>query len=177
MVNGAIQEEHNSYAMTNAGGGLFVYYYGNDPGMLWGNKTIAFKADTNPTINTTGDHIFVYSDECTGTDIQSYHNTSFRGSFGNYTGALFSGTQNILEFARAPFLAKIGNIIYIMIMFLICVVIYIKTQSVMSPLIITFVTAASLVGSGLIPDEFRNYMLLLTAAATAAIFWRLGKSA
>lgn len=177
MVNGTAQSEINSYAMINAGGGLWVYYYGNDPAMLWGNKSISFKADTNTVTNDTQDHVFVYSDECTGTDIQSYRNTSLRGNFGNYTRALFDGSQNVLDFAQQPFLNKIGSVIYVLIMFLICVVIYIKNQSVMQPIIIVFITAASLMGSNLIPDQYRIYALLLTAVATAAIFWRLGKSA
>ena len=177
MVNGTAQSENNNYAMINIGGGTWVYYYGNDPAMLWGNKSISFKADTNPTANDTQDHIFVYSDECTGTDIQSYRNTSFRGAFGNYTRPLFAGSQNMLEFAQQPFLNKIGSVIYVLIMFLICVVIYIKNQSVMQPIIIVFITAASLIGSDLIPDQYRIYALLLTAVATSAIFWRLGKSA
>lgn len=177
MVNGTTQSEINSYAMINIGGGTWVYYYGNDPAMLWGNKSISFKADTNPSANDTQDHVFVYSDECTGTDILSYRNTSFRGNFGNYTRSIFDGSQNILEFAESPFLNKIGNVIYVLIMFLICVVIYIKNQSVMQPIIIVFITAASLMGSNLIPDQYRIYLLLMTAVATAAIFWRLGKSA
>jgi hypothetical protein len=176
MVNGTIQSENNNYSMIYSGG-TWVYYYGNDPAMLWGNKSISFKADTNPSVNNTQDHIFVYSDECTGTDIQSYRNTSFRGAFGNYTRQLFAGSQNMLEFAQQPFLNKIGSVIYVLIMFLICVVIYIKNQSVMQPIIIVFITAASLMGSNLIPDQYRIYALLLTAVATAAIFWRLGKSA
>ncbi len=173
---GARAWEINNISFQSAGT-LWIYYYGNDPDMLWGNKTIAFKADTNTEINTTTARIFVYSDECTGTDIQSYRNTSFRGTFGNYTRPLFAGTQNMLEFAQQPFLTKIGSVIYVLIMFLICVVIYVKNQSVMQPIIIVFITAASLMGSNLIPDQYRIYALLLTAVATAAIFWRLGKSA
>jgi len=178
MVNGSMREEYNSFAMINPGGGLWVYYYGNDPTMLWGNKSIAFKADTNPEANLTDDHIFVYSDECTGTDILSYRNVSYRTSgFGNYTRLLFTGQQNLLEFAQQPFLNKIGYVLYLLIMFTVCVVIYIKHQSVMAPLQITFITGATLAASNLIPDQYKLYMLLMAAAATAAIFWRLGKSA
>jgi len=177
MVNGSMQEEHNNYNMTNATGGQFIYYYGNDPAMLWGNKTISFKADTNPGENTTNEHIFVYSDECSGTDIIDYRNTTFRGSFGNYTGAIFRGEKNILTFAEQPYLLNIGSIIYLFVMFIICVVIYIKSQTVIQPLIIVFITAISLVGADLFPPQYRIYALLITAAATAAVFWRLGKSA
>jgi hypothetical protein len=176
MKNGSAQSESNSYNMTNLTDGTYIYYYGNDQNMLWGNKSVTFTPDTMPTIDY-GDHIFVYSDECTGTNIQGYRNTTFRGSFGNYTGALFTGEQNVLEFAQQPFLGHIGSVIYVLIMMTICIIIYMKTQSVMTPVIIAFITAASLVGSNLIPPEFRLYALLITAAATAAIFWRLGKSA
>jgi hypothetical protein len=176
IKNGSAHSEANSYNMTNLTDGRYVYYYGNDPNMLWGNKTITYKPDTMTLIDYN-DHIFVYSDECTGANIQGYRNTSFEGSFGNYTGAIFRGEENILQFAEKPFLINIGYVIYILVMGTICLLVYIGSQSVMSPIIIVFITAASLIGSGVFPQEYRIPALLITAAATAAIFWRLGKSA
>jgi len=140
----------------------------------------------NKGINRGGDYgkdidgnLFVYSDECTGTDIAGYKNTSYRTSagFGNYTRPLFTGEQNLIGFMVQPFINIIGYTIYIIILFTICMVTYVKTQSVMSPIIMAFLGGTAVYGSGYMPDEYRLPAMFITATAMAAIVWRLGKSA
>ena len=177
-------ERDGSYtivSMTALGSGNYSGNYGNDNTAKWGNKSITFrvtKADTSTYDNSTNAYIFIYSDPCTGTNIQGYQNTTYRTSgFGNYTRPLFTGEKNLVEFSLAPYLDYWGFMIYLIILTSICFIIYIKNQSVMQPIIIAFIGIAGLVSSGVMPAEYKNYIMLFMAAAMAAIFWRLFKSA
>lgn len=165
-----------SFLMVNTGGDNFAYTYGNDPTLNWGNKTLSFYNDgvELPTTN----YVFVYSDSCTGTNIGSYRNVSYRNyGFGNYTRALFSGQRNLIEFAQQPYLDYFGFSIYLLMLFTMCVVVYVKNQSIMQPLMLAFLGLTTLALSSLVPTQFKTYILLLMAVATAAIFYRLFKSA
>lgn len=172
---------YTSVSMTNLGSGNYSGNYGNDNTISWGNKSITFrvtKADASTYNNTTTSYVFVYSDSCTGSDIEGYKNTSYRtGGFGNYTRPLFTGEKNLVEFSLAPFLDYWGFMIYLIFLTSICFIIYIKNQSVMQPIIIAFVGIVGLVSSNVLPEEYKNYIMLLMAAAMAAIFWKLFKSA
>lgn len=166
-------------ALSDGGSGHYSGSYGNDNTTAWGNKTVAFRVNTAgaPYINSSTAYIFVYSDDCTGTNIQGYKNVTLRtGGFGNYTRPLFTGERNLLEFAVQPFLDYWGAAIYLLMMFTICGVIYIKNQSVMQPITIAFITVAVLVSSSLIPAPYKNYVLLFMGVALTAVFWRVFKS-
>jgi len=179
-----LQEREGSYTpvvMSNLGSGHFSGTYGNDNTTKWGNKSITFrvtKADTSTYDNASNAFIFVYSDDCVGTNIQGYQNTSYRTTgFGNYTRPLFSGERNLIEFSLFPYLDYWGYMIYLIILSSVCFIIYIKNQSVMQPIIIAFIAIAGLATSGVLPVEYKNYIMLFMAGAMAAIFWRLFKSA
>lgn len=165
--------------LTNNSNGNYSGSYGNDNTIQWGNKTVSFLVTTagGTYINSSTAYVFVYSDVCTGTNIQSYKNVSLRsGGFGNYTRPLFTGEKNLLEFAIQPFLDYWGAAIYLLMMFTICGVIYIKNQSVIQPLMIAFITVAVLVSSNLIPAPYKNYILIFMGVALTAVFWRVFKS-
>lgn len=168
-----------SYSMQNMNGGLFQYTYGNDNTTKWGNKTINFQIMTanSSYINLSNPRtfVFVYSDECTGTGITSWRNTNT--GLGNYTKPLFTGSQNIIQVAQQPYLNYWGYSIYILMMFGFMSILYLKGQSVSQPLLLGFLMIAALVSTGLVPSVYRMYILFFMAAAMAAIFWRLFKSA
>jgi len=170
--------EYN-WAMQKINNSAFLLTYGNDNMTDWGNKTIDFQATVgnDSFITETDTYVFVYSDECTGTSIGSYKNTSSRSEFGNYTTPLFSGDKSILETAEQPYLDYWGYGIFVLIMFGMMGVLYIKTQGVAQPLMIAFLWIAALVGSSFIPSPYKVYILFLMAAGIATIFWRLSKSA
>ncbi len=181
-VNALVNERDGtqiSYAMQNMSGGIWNYSYGNDNTTKWGNKTIYFQVITasGSYINQTSTFIFVYSDDCIGSNIQSWKNTSTRSGFGNYTTPLFTGDKNVLEVAQQPYLDYFGYAIYVLIAFSMMSILYLKTQSVAQPLLMGFLMVAVLVGSNLIQTQYKTYILLLMAVAMATIFWKLFKSA
>lgn len=165
-----------SYLMVNTGGDEFAYTYGNDNTLNWGNKSLSFY---NAGVEfTTNRFVFVYSDACTGANIGGYQNVSYRTSgFGNYTRTLFSGEKNLIEFATQPYLDYFGFSIYLLMLFAFSAILYIKNQSIMQPLMLAFLGLTTLALSSLVPVQFKTYILLIMAVATAAIFYRLFKSA
>lgn len=180
-VTAVLQERNGTTTlvpMVNVVNGDWAGSYGNDNQTAWGNKSITFRATNlgGSYDNTTTAFIFVYSDECTGTNIQGYKNTTLRSGFGNYTQSLFTGEKNLMEFSLQPYLDYFGYAIYLLVLFTICGVLYIKNQSVMQPLMMGFIGLIGLITSGLVPAPFKNYILLFMGVAMAAIFWRLVKS-
>ena len=97
MINGTRTDYQGRFTMTDNGGGQWLYVYGNDGSITWGNKSISFEVTegANQTTNTTDDHIFVYSDACTGTGMTSYQNLSL--GLGNNTNRFFTGEVNISD--------------------------------------------------------------------------------
>jgi hypothetical protein len=175
-VNLTSGHSFESYLMVNLGAGNYIYTYGNDPNLIWGNKSLSFYAA--PDLLLSPSYIFVYSDPCSGSNIQGYRNVSYRATgFGNYTRALFSGDRNLIEFAQQPYLDYFGYSIYLLMLFTFCGILYLKNQSIMQPLMLGFLALSSLVLSSLVPPAFKTYILLIMAVALAAIFYRLFKSA
>lgn len=166
-----------SYLMANLGGGSYSYTYGNDPTLHWGNKSISYYQATGGIETTTNNFTFVYSDACTGANIGGYQNVSYRQSgFGNYTRTLFSGEKNLIEFAVQPYLNYFGNLIYLIMLFGFCGILYIKNQHIIQPLMLAFLGLTTLALSSLVPPSFKTFVLLLMAASMAAIFYKLFKS-
>lgn len=172
------------YPMTDLGSGYWTKIIGNDNLTAWGNVSVNFIV-TNTTgatySNSTTNYIFIYSDDCIGSNIQGYRNTSYRQTgFGDKTRKLFTGEQNILEFSAAPFIDYFGYVIYFIILFMISGVLYIKTQSVVQPLIIAFISVAIFIASIPVvnmPDiaPYKMAIMMIMGVAMAAIFWRLFK--
>ena len=172
-----------SFVMVNLGSGQYAYTYGNDNTTTWGNKSLSFYRVSDIAENLSSSYVFVYSDDCTGSNILGYQNTTYRQTgFGNNTRLLFTGQENLLQFSVHPFLTYFGESIYLLFLFVLCMVLYVKNQSVMTPIIMGFIGIATLVSTGLISQgnfggEFKIYILLFISLATAAIFWKLFKSA
>jgi hypothetical protein len=165
--------------MSTLGGGQYTATFGNDNTTAWGNYSITFRVMTASVYydNVTATTLFVYTDDCTGTNIQGYQNTSYRSTgFGNYTRLLFTGEKNLMEFTLQPYLDYFGFVIYFLMMFAIVGVIYLKTQSVAAPLMTGFLMVAALVSSALVPTPYKIYILFIMGTAVTVILWRLFKS-
>ena len=161
-----------THTMTHQGGGVYKYVYGNDNTTTWGNKTVSFivtDAAVNYT-NSTDYFIFVYSDDCVGTGIS---NISI--GIGNYTNRLQQDGQ-FLQFFVQPYLDYWGSAFYLIVLFIMISVIYIKNQDISQPILMGFISLAALAASGLMPLEYRNVLMMLMAAALAGIFWKVFKS-
>ena len=170
------------YLMVNLGSGHWAYTYGNNNLTTWGNKSISFNVTSTLPIghyvNTTNLYLFIYSDQCTGSNIQGYQNVSYaQTGFGNRTRLLFTGQQNIIQFSTQPYLDYFRLSIYLLMLFSFCAIVYIKNQSVMQPIMLAFLGVAAFVNQLYIPMQFKIYILLIISIATVAIFWRLFKSA
>lgn len=166
--SGAIEE----YNMTNSGSGRYDYVYGNNNQTAWGNKSVSFivnEGGVNYT-NTSTSYVFVYSDDCIGTN---FSNISI--GIGNYTNRLQTGT-GFLEWFVTPYTEYWGSSFYIIILFVVIGMIYIKNQDVSQPILMGFIGLAALASSILIPESMRNYIMLIMGVALAAIFWKVFKS-
>jgi len=152
LTNSRITEVTNISLTNNSG--VWTGTFGNNASLNWGNRSVSYLINYLNSVESTS-YVFVYSDNCTGTNIPGYKNTSYRTSagFGNYTRPLFTGEKNILEFLMSGYIDIIGYTIYIIILFVICAIIYIKTQSVMSPILIAFIGGSALFSSGYMPEE------------------------
>lgn len=99
LVNGSLLSSHEEFAMSNAGLGQWTYTYGNDPTIVWGNKSIAFNVSYGE---------YYYSNFETGFDgYDSVVNTrTMAHSYsGNYSLAVGTGaqTQKTITLPSYPF--------------------------------------------------------------------------
>ncbi|KAB2942417.1 MAG: hypothetical protein MPEBLZ_04355 [Candidatus Methanoperedens nitroreducens] len=172
LVNGTSLTPYEEYAMANAGGGQWTYTYGNDPTIVWGNKSISFNVSTagGYAINTTTSYVFVYSDICTGTGIS---NVSI--GIGNYTNRLARDEGNLLTFMIQPFVDYWGQIFYVLCVFAIVMAMYIKNQHVGPPLLTGVGLLGFLAAYNLLPDGWKIYMAIIMAAVIAGILWKVFK--
>ncbi len=163
-----------SVEMVDLGEGTWYYEYGNDNITTSGNKTITFRETKDDYYYLSGgsNFIFVYPDACTGTDLGSWRNISL--GTGNYTSKLQT-EGSILTWLMIPWLEYWGYIIYLIIIFLITGIIYMKNQSIAQPFLIGFISLALLASSTLIPSEWKNYIMLLMSVVMAALVWKVFK--
>ena len=164
--------------MSHLGNGQYSGTFGNNPNLEYGNRSISFLVHTasGDYINQSNAYLFVYADECQGTNIQGWQNTSHRNGFGNYTQKLFTSEYGLIDFATYPFIQYFGNIIYVIFLFIIGGILYLKTQSVATPILLTFIMIAAAVGGGYIDIPFKMPLLMLMSVGLAAILYRLFKT-
>lgn len=159
------------YLMTSAGAGKYNYSYGNSNLTTWGNKSISYivkDGGVNST-NTSSAYVFVYSDDCTGSNM-----TNMSLGIGNYTNRL--NTMGFIEWFAVPYTEYWGDAFYFLLIVIAVSMVYMKNQNIAQPILIAFIGLALLAGSLLIPAEYRQYAMLLMGLGLAAIFWKVFKS-
>jgi len=165
-----------TYNMTNTGGGIFTYTYGNDNKTVWGNKTIFFDVKYTPASQVTlaGDnYVFVYSDNCVGSNIQGSTNISI--GLGHYTSQLRT-SSDFLSWLLVPYIDYFGYSFFIFVMIFMMAIIYNKNQKISQIIIIGVITLITLAASGFIPDQFKVWSLMAIGAIIAAAAWKTFKS-
>jgi hypothetical protein len=123
--------------------------------------------------NITNTTIIVYSDRCQGTNIQGYQNISI--GLGNYTSKLWNSNFNLADFAIRPWIEYWGYAFYILVMFFVCITIYMKNQHIALPILVAFIWLGALATTVYVPPEFKNYIVLILGTALGAIFWKIFK--
>lgn len=175
LIGGVFTDSKETFAMTDNGGGHWSYAYGNNPAIVWGIKQIAFDvlSGGQDYIEYSGSTILVYSDTCTGVNIQGQQNLST--STGNYTKRLWTGELNIFTFALAPWLEYWGYLFYIIVIFWIATIVYMKNQNITHPLIILFVSLGVLATTTWLPPEYKQYIIMILGLGLGGLLYRIFK--
>lgn len=176
MIQGVSTQVNESYTMTDNGGGHYSYEYGNDPTINWGLKEITFEVTVgaNKYYNKTNLSLLVYRDDCTGANIAGYQNIS-RG-FGNYTNRFYTGEVDFLGFALYPWLEYWGYFFYVILIFWIASLTYMKNRQIIQPIIILCISLGALVTTTWLPDDYRQTIILLLGVSLAGIFYKVFKT-
>lgn len=176
VLGGVLTDSTEQFTMTDNGGGNWSYVYGNDANIIWGNKTITFEVTVGAAVTkeTTNNYLLVYSDTCTGTGMSSYQNLSL--GFGNYTNRFFTGEATVVDFAFYPWIEYLGYVFYILVIFWISLVVYMKNQNIAQPLIILFTSLGALVTTTWLPPEYKPYIIMVMALGLGGIFYKVFKS-
>lgn len=175
MLAGVLTDSQEKYTMSDLGGGQWSYDYGNNAGLTWGVKSIAFDvlSDGVHYTNTSSAQILVYSDTCMGVNIQGRQNIST--GQGNYTKRLWTGEVDILSFALTPWLEYWGYVFYIIAIFWVALIIYMKNQNITQPLIILFLALGTLVTTTWLPPEYKQYVVMLLGLGLGGLLYRIFK--
>lgn len=175
MINGSLTDSTEKYTMSNLGGGKWSYDYGNNAAIIWGNKILAFDVTAGGLhyTNTSNRTILVYSDSCTGVNIQGQQNIST--GLGNYSRRLWTGELDILGFALMPWLEYWGYLFYVIVIFWVALIVYKKNQNITMPLIILFLSLGVLVTTTWIPPEYKQYIVMLLGLGLGGVLYRIFK--
>jgi hypothetical protein len=175
-LGGYIQSSNEQFTMTDNGGGNWSYTYGNNANIIWGNKSITFEVTVGAVVTkeTTNNYVMVYSDTCTGTGMSSYQNLSL--GFGNYTNKFFNGEATLIDFALNPWIEYLGYVFYIFVIFWISLIVYMKNQNIVQPLIILFTSLGALVTTTWLPPEYKPYIIMIMALGLGGMFYKVFKS-
>ncbi len=157
--------------------------FGNNENLLWGNRIISFEV-TNASgtdIVGSGGAIFVYSDKCTGTGVTNYMQVG--NTMGRYTKMLYNGNftffgngsfeTSFIGWAIYPWIEYWGDIFYLLVVFIICTTIYLKTQNVTQPLVIAILLLLVLASTSVIDEVYRKWILVILALGIAALYYRV----
>lgn len=165
-----------NYTMNDLGGGQWRYIFGNDNTTRWGNYSLSFRIvdAAGPHTNTTSSYVFVYSDDCTGSDIS---NISI--GIGNYTNRLMNNNANPILYTAQPYVDYwdfVPGLFYILLVFLLVSVTYIKNQHIGAPLLVGVIMVGELVTFYIVPPEVKLWIGVVMAASIVAILWKVFKS-
>ena len=163
------------YPMSNIGGDTYQYVYGNDNTTVWGNKSIYFDViDINGILTLPGnDYVFVYSDNCIGTNLSGASNISI--GLGTYTSSLQTN-NDFFQWVMSPYIAYWGYAFYVIVMFSILVIIYNKNQKMNQVILIAVISLIMLGASGVIPEQFRSWVQLALIITMGVGYWKVFKT-
>jgi len=162
-------------------GTYWVGTFGNNAALLWGNRAITYTI-TNEGVNSylSSSTVFVYSDVCVGTGVTNY--TQVSSGLGKYTRMLYNGQfdffgtsldTSIIGWALYPWIEYWGMLFYLMVIFIICSTIYLKTQNVIQPLVIGVLLLLIFAGTSAIDEIYRQWIIFILALLMAAIYYRV----
>jgi hypothetical protein len=152
--------------------------YGNDATLTWGLKTIIYT--DNADVTYPGGTVFVYSDMCVGTDITNY--TGISSGLGRYTSMIYGGKftffgtsieTSFIGWAIYPFLEYWGYLFYLIVVFMVCSTIYLKTQNVTQPLVIAVILLLVLASSAVIEPVYRKWIVVILALGIGVLYYRV----
>ncbi len=178
MEKGRLLRPKDTISMSKISPNVWQGTYGNDASLKWGEKNIVYTDNSNNIYS--GGSVFVYGDTCTGTDVTKY--TQVSSGMGRYTRLLyqenfsFFGTSmetSLIGWAIYPWIEVIGYVLYILVIFIICSTVYLKTQNVTQPLIIAVLMFLVLASTAVIPNEYRKWILVILALGIAALYYRV----
>lgn len=153
-------------------GSYWVGTFGNDNTLLWGNRHITYNVIYGTIFEISSpSSIFVHSDKCTGTGVTSYQNLTH--GIGTYTNMIANTDIDIISWALYPWVQYWGYLFYVLILFTICSVVYLKTENVTQVLLIGL--ALLLLGSTtiFIPPEWQNWVIMLIGLAMAGVYYKI----
>ena len=154
-------------------GTYWVGTFGDDSTLLWGERAISYNV-TNGTgsyLYSSGQTVFVYSDECTGTGKNSYQN--YTTGIGTYTNMLVQNDTNIIVWSLYPWIQYWGYLFYVVVLFITVIVIYLKTQNAMHVMFTMLAFLLTIAALGAIPLEFRSWIITIIALILGAVLYRL----
>lgn len=178
MEHGRVLRPIDVVSMTKISNSVWQGTYGNDATLKWGTKTIVFLDNSGTTYN--GGTLFIYGDTCTGTGVTKY--TQISSGLGRYTSLLyqenfsFFGTSmetSLIGWALFPWIEIMGYVLYVIVIFIICSTVYIKTQNVTQPLIIAVLMLLVLASTSVIDQEYRKWILVILALGISALYYRV----
>ncbi len=154
-------------------GTYWVGTFGNDANLLWGKRNIVYNITNEIGTYTysSSSTIFVYSDSCTGTGKNSYQN--YTHGIGKYTNILAQNDTNIVVWSLYPWIQYWGYLFYVIVLFIISAVIYMKTQNSMHVLFTMLAFLLTIAALGAIPLEFRSWIIAIIALILGSVFYRL----
>lgn len=178
MEHGLVISPEDSVTMTKIANGQWQGTYGNDATLKWGTKTITYIDNGSNTY--AGGSLFVYGDICTGTGVTKY--TQVSSGMGRYTKLLyqenfsFIGTSmegSFIGWALFPWIEIMGYLIYVLVVFVVCSTIYLKTQNVTQPLIIGVMMLLVFASTSFIDPIYRKWILIVLALGITAMYYRV----
>jgi hypothetical protein len=179
LLHGFLYNPTESLTMTWIASGQWQGIYGNDQTLLWGLRQVSFTDElgNNYTTNAT---LFVYSDNCVGTNKTNY--TQIPNGLGKYTAKLYNGQfsflgssfeTSIIGWALFPWIEIWGYLFYLLIIFTICIVIYMKTQNIVQPLSIGVFLLLIFASTSVIDTQYKQWILFILAIAITALYYRV----
>lgn len=169
MEHGKFVYSNEALTMTYAAGQAY-YVYANDPTTIDGYKSIAFAVtDTGvTTIYSTSTTLNVYSDTCTGTNIQGYYNVS-NGLDMPYTGQPFTSDISFFDWIIKPYTDTMGSIFFFLIIMTLMIVVYMKSKNIISTITVGILLWTLTLGSGYIPQEYYYIVAIMLALGITAL--------
>ncbi len=163
-------ETQSTTVALSYNGTFWVGTFGNDANLLWGERDISYVLN-GVTTYSPGTKVFVYSDVCTGTDLTNY--TQLDSGLGKYTSKLYTG-MDLVTWSYYSWIEYFGYMFYVLIIFMVVVIQYMKSQNIIQPLIITiFMMLVGVSTIVVVPSDWQNYVIMVIGLLIGIVYYRL----